>query len=468
MTRKDYPQFAQELVQAVGGKENIVSVTNCMTRLRFVLKDESVAKDDEVKKIKGVMGVVHGGGQYQIPIGTYVSDLRPEVEKLLGGSPAAGVDNAMDAGKAKADSMRVVSKDSWYNRFFKAISGCILPSIGPMAGAGIIKGILTILTTVGVLSTTDGTYVILYAVSDALMYFMPIIFGFSAGKVFNMNPYTAAVIGAALLYPNLAAYATNGEALTFLGIPVTMMEYKQTILPIILAVFVASKLEHLVKKIMPQVLQLMFVPAVVLVVMVPVTLLVVGPLMTMLSNALAFGINGLYNAVPVLCGGVLGAFWQLFVMMGIHAGMIPIIFNNLTTLGYDPINAILGLTVWALAGVSLGYGLRVKDKETRGAAFGTLASALCGITEPTIYMVAMTNFKRFVTAFVGGGMAGIIGGFLGLKFYIMGGDGIFRIPSMINPAGLDISFWGFLVCAAIAFVVSAIGSFLVTKPDEKA
>ena len=167
-------------------------------------------------------------------------------------------------------------------------------------------------------------------------------------------------------------------------------------------------------------------------------------------------------------GGVLGAFWQLFVMMGVHAAMIPIIINNLTTLGYCPVNAILGLTVWALAGVALGYALKVKDGETRATAFGTMASALCGITEPVIYTVALTNFKRFICAFVGGGVAGVIGGILGIKFYTWGGDGIFRIPSMINPAGLDISFWGFLICAAIAFVVSAIGSYAVTSADEKA
>lgn len=191
--RTDYPQFAAEIVAAVGGKENIVSVTHCMTRLRFVLADESIVKDEDVKKVKGVMGVVHGGGQYQIPIGTQVEDLCPEVEKLL-----RGVDT-MAAGKAKAESMRVVSKDSWYNRFFKAISSCIIPSIAPMAAGGIIKGVLTILTTFGVLASTDGTYMIFYAAADALMYFFPIIIGFSAGKVFGMNPYTAACLGAAML-----------------------------------------------------------------------------------------------------------------------------------------------------------------------------------------------------------------------------------------------------------------------------
>ena len=357
MARTDYPQFAAEIVAAVGGKENIVSVTHCMTRLRFVLADESIVKDEDVKKVKGVMGVVHGGGQYQIPIGTQVEDLCPEVEKLL-----RGVDT-MAAGKAKAESMRVVSKDSWYNRFFKAISGCIIPSIAPMAAGGIIKGVLTILTTFGVLASTDGTYMIFYAAADALMYFFPIIIGFSAGKVFGMNPYTAACLGAAMLYPDLAAFVGAETPLTFFGIPVTMLGYQQTILPILLAVFVGSKIEKLAKKLIPQVLQLMFVPTVVLCITFPLTLLVVGPVMTAVSNTVAGAVNTLFTMVPVVCGGVLGAFWQLFVMMGIHAAMIPIIMNNITPLGYCPVNAILGLTVWALAGVSLGYALRRMERE---------------------------------------------------------------------------------------------------------
>ena len=234
MARKDYDQFADELIAAVGGKENIVSVTNCMTRLRFVLADESIVKDDEVKKIKGVMSVVHGAGQYQIPIGTYVSDLCPVVKAKLGLT-----EDAMAAGKAKAESMRVVKKDSFFNKFFKAISGCILPMIAPMAAGGIIKGFLTILTTFGVLTSDNGIYLILYAAADALMYFMPIIVGFSAGKVFGMNPYTAAVIGAAMLYPKLTAFVGAEETLTFFGLKVTMLDYSQTLLPILLAVFVA-------------------------------------------------------------------------------------------------------------------------------------------------------------------------------------------------------------------------------------
>ena len=462
MARKDYDQFADELIAAVGGKENIVSVTNCMTRLRFVLADESIVKDDEVKKIKGVMSVVHGAGQYQIPIGTYVSDLCPVVKAKLGLT-----EDAMAAGKAKAESMRVVKKDSFFNKFFKAISGCILPMIAPMAAGGIIKGFLTILTTFGVLTSDNGIYLILYAAADALMYFMPIIVGFSAGKVFGMNPYTAAVIGAAMLYPKLTAFVGAEETLTFFGLKVTMLDYSQTLLPILLAVFVASWIEKAAKKIIPQMLQLMFVPTAVLVITLPLTLLVVGPVMTGVSNALATGVNALYNAVPVVCGGVLGAFWQLFVMMGVHAAMIPIIINNLTTLGYCPVNAILGLTVWALAGVALGYALKVKDGETRATAFGTMASALCGITEPVLFGVTMKIRTNMIAAMAGGGVGGFFMGLMNTKNYSGGSPGLLTLPSYI---GLDTPMSNFYYAcagAAIAFVVAFIVSFVLFRDEKK-
>ena len=453
MARKDYDQFADELIAAVGGKENIVSVTNCMTRLRFVLADESIVKDDEVKKIKGVMSVVHGAGQYQIPIGTYVSDLCPVVKAKLGLT-----EDAMAAGKAKAESMRVVKKDSFFNKFFKAISGCILPMIAPMAAGGIIKGVLTILTTFGVLTSDNGIYLILYAAADALMYFMPIIVGFSAGKVFGMNPYTAAVIGAAMLYPKLAAFVGAEETLTFFGLKVTMLDYSQTMLPILLAVFVASWIEKAAKKIIPQMLQLMFVPTVVLVITLPLTLLVVGPVMAGVSNALATGVNALYNAVPVVCGGVLGAFWQLFVMISVHSAMLPIILNNLTTLGYCPVNAILGLTVWALAGVALGYALKVKDGETRATAFGTMASALCGITEPGVYGVLFPKTYPLIGAMIGGGIGGLLAGILGMTQYVISTPGFISLPAYIDPTGSSYN----LIVSVIVMIVAVVLGFVAT------
>lgn len=454
MAKENYVQLAKEIVAAVGGKENIISVTNCMTRLRFVLKDDSIPEEDTVRAVKGVKGIMNKGGQYQVIIGTHVS----EVVKFA--KAEAGISDDGNASVDK-DAYKVMKKDSLWNRFFKIISGCIMPMIGPMIAGGVLKGILVILTTAGVLTNTDGTYLVLYAASDALLYFMPIIVGFSCGKIFDCNPYTTAAIGAALVYPNLVSAIAAEGGITFLHIPISTTTYSSTLFPIILASFVASKIEKLAKKILPQIIQLMIVPTIVLAVTVPLSYLVIGPVMQYVSNGLSAVVCGIFNFSPILGGLLFGAFWQLVVLLGLHAAFIPVLMNNLFSMGSDPINAVLGLTVWALAGVTLGYALRNKDPEKRSAGFGSMASALCGVTEPAIYSVAVPNMKLFGCAWIGGGISGAILGGLGGKLYALAGDGFFRIPGMINPAGLDISFYGFIACAAIAFTVSAVLAFVV-------
>ena len=357
--------------------------------------------------------------------------------------------------------MKLIKKDSLWNRFFKTISGCIMPMLGPMIAGGIIKGILVILVTAGILTKTDGTYLVLYAAGDAILYFMPVIVGFTCGKVFDCNPYVTAVIGAAFLYPDLVSAVSAEGGITFLKIPVAAASYTNTFLPIVLASFVASKLEKLAKKFIPSMLQLMLVPTFVLAVTVPLSWIVIGPVMNTVSSWLSKGVFGIFGMSPLIGGALLGAFWQLVVLLGLHAAFIPILMNNLFSQGYDPVNAVLGLTVWALAGVTLGYALKNKDPEKRGIGFGSLASALCGVTEPAIYSIALPNFKLFVCAWIGGGISGGILGALGGKMYTMAGDGLFRIPAMINPEGLDISFYGFIICALISFAVSAVLAFIM-------
>ena len=336
-----------------------------------------------------------------------------------------------------------------------------MPMLGPMIAGGIIKGILVILVTAGILTKTDGTYLVLYAAGDAILYFMPVIVGFTCGKVFDCNPYVTAVIGAAFLYPDLVSAVSAEGGITFLKIPVAAASYTNTFLPIVLAGFVASKLEKLAKKFIPSMLQLMLVPTFVLAVTVPLSWIVIGPVMNTVSSWLSKGVFGIFGMSPLIGGALLGAFWQLVVLLGLHAAFIPILMNNLFSQGYDPVNAVLGLTVWALAGVTLGYALKNKDPEKRGIGFGSLASALCGVTEPAIYSIALPNFKLFVCAWIGGGISGGILGALGGKMYTMAGDGLFRIPAMINPEGLDISFYGFIICALISFAVSAVLAFIM-------
>ena len=452
MAKADYTQLAKEVVAAVGGKENIVNVTNCMTRLRFVLKDDSIPDKDKVAGIKGVKGVMNQGGQYQVIIGTHVSEVVKDVRREA---------QISGEGSINKEDMKLIKKDSLWNRFFKTISGCIMPMLGPMIAGGIIKGILVILVTAGILTKTDGTYLVLYAAGDAILYFMPVIVGFTCGKVFDCNPYVTAVIGAAFLYPDLVSAVSAEGGITFLKIPVAAASYTNTFLPIVLASFVASKLEKLAKKFIPSMLQLMLVPTFVLAVTVPLSWIVIGPVMNTVSSWLSKGVFGIFGMSPLLGGTLLGAFWQLVVLLGLHAAFIPILMNNLFSQGYDPVNAVLGLTVWALAGVTLGYALKNKDPEKRGIVFGSLASALCGVTEPAIYSIALPNFKLFVCAWIGGGISGGILGALGGKMYTMAGDGLFRIPAMINPEGLDISFYGFIICALISFAVSAVLAFIM-------
>lgn len=452
MAKADYTQLAKEVVAAVGGKENIVNVTNCMTRLRFVLKDDSIPDKDKVAGIKGVKGVMNQGGQYQVIIGTHVSEVVKDVRREA---------QISGEGSINKEDMKLIKKDSLWNRFFKTISGCIMPMLGPMIAGGIIKGILVILVTAGILTKTDGTYLVLYAAGDAILYFMPVIVGFTCGKVFDCNPYVTAVIGAAFLYPDLVSAVSAEGGITFLKIPVAAASYTNTFLPIVLAGFVASKLEKLAKKFIPSMLQLMLVPTFVLAVTVPLSWIVIGPVMNTVSSWLSKGVFGIFGMSPLIGGALLGAFWQLVVLLGLHAAFIPILMNNLFLQGYDPVNAVLGLTVWALAGVTLGYALKNKDPEKRGIGFGSLASALCGVTEPAIYSIALPNFKLFVCAWIGGGISGGILGALGGKMYTMAGDGLFRIPAMINPEGLDISFYGFIICALISFAVSAVLAFIM-------
>lgn len=452
MAKADYTQLAKEVVAAVGGKENIVNVTNCMTRLRFVLKDDSIPDKDKVAGIKGVKGVMNQGGQYQVIIGTHVSEVVKDVRREA---------QISGEGSINKEDMKLIKKDNLWNRFFKTISGCIMPMLGPMIAGGIIKGILVILVTAGILTKTDGTYLVLYAAGDAILYFMPVIVGFTCGKVFDCNPYVTAVIGAAFLYPDLVSAVSAEGGITFLKIPVAAASYTNTFLPIVLAGFVASKLEKLAKKFIPSMLQLMLVPTFVLAVTVPLSWIVIGPVMNTVSSWLSKGVFGIFGMSPLIGGALLGAFWQLVVLLGLHAAFIPILMNNLFSQGYDPVNAVLGLTVWALAGVTLGYALKNKDPEKRGIGFGSLASALCGVTEPAIYSIALPNFKLFVCAWIGGGISGGILGALGGKMYTMAGDGLFRIPAMINPEGLDISFYGFIICALISFAVSAVLAFIM-------
>ncbi|EAD2920074.1 PTS beta-glucoside transporter subunit IIBCA [Listeria monocytogenes] len=448
--------LAKEVVKLVGGKENILSVIHCVTRLRFKLRDENLAETEKIKALKGVMTVVKSGGQYQVVIGDHVSYVYDEVIRVLGIKP----DDALQ------DNPEQEHK-SIFNKFVELISGIFMPVLGLLAASGILKGFLTAAVTMGLINTSAGVYEVLYAASDALFYFMPIILGFSAGKVFKTNQYLSAAVGAALVYPTLVDMYSNGTHLTFLHIPVILMNYTMSVIPVILAIYFMSKLEKVLVKFIPKSLQLIFVPLLLLLIVVPVSLIIIGPVSTYASQLLAKGALGLYSLSPMIAGFFLAGVWQVAVMFGLHWAFIPIFINNISVLGYDPINAMLYCTVFAQTGAVMAVMLKTRNQELRSLSITATISGFLGITEPAIYGVNLPYKKPFIMACVGSAFGGAIAGMSAAKMF--GGfasGGIFGIPMFINPDGIGWDFWGFLISLVVAFSVALILTYFFGFKDK--
>lgn len=450
----DYSKLAKSVVSEIGGKENVSSVTHCMTRLRFVLKDESKANTENIKQIQGVLGITVSGGQYQIIVGTGVSKAYEKVTDILGINSS---ENIMES-----NSYDNEQTGGAFNRFFKLISGILFPVMGVMTAAGIIKGLLAGLTSFQILSSESGTYQILYAFSDGFFYFFPIILGVSAANKLKSNPYIAAAIGAGLVYPNITALYNDGAHITFLQIPVVLANYGNSVFPIIAAVALAAYIEKSIKNRVPESVKFFLTPLIVLIITVPLTFLAIGPIMTYISNILASGTQSIYSLSPVITGVILGAFWQLVVIFGLHYAFIPILINNITTMGADPINAILNVTVFALSGAAIGFALKQKNKEKRFLGFSTGMTGLFGVTEPIIYSIAIPYRKPFIAAFIGGGIAGGITAFMNAKMYGFGGNAIFAAPLFINPEGIDASFTAYIIASITAFFVTLALTYILT------
>ena len=460
MAKKDYKALAAGIIEKAGGAGNIASVTHCMTRLRLVLRDKSKFDTDAVKQVPGVLNVIIQNGEYQVVIGQDVPDVYAEAIKIDGIKAGGSVEDAEAAAKDLAQDHGNIG-----NAILSFIGGTFSPIIPVLVAGGLTGAVLSLLTNVFGVSAESGTYTIIYAINQATFYFLPIFIGFSAAARLKSNGFLGAFLGAVLLYSSI----NGAEGLDFFGIPVQAISYNSTVFPVILGVLFMSVVYKFLQKHIPVFLKTIVVPLVTILITVPVTLIVLGPIGNTMGTWLADGVYALYQAVPALAVMIIGITTPLMVFFGMNNATYPVVFALLAAVGSDPLVCTgMAPANVAVGGACLAAALLSDKVEEKSVSVSAGITALCGITEPVIYTVALTNFKRFICAFVGGGVAGVIGGILGIKFYTWGGDGIFRIPSMINPAGLDISFWGFLICAAIAFVVSAIGSYAVTSADEKA
>ena len=453
-----YEDLSREIIADIGGKDNVVSVVHCTTRLRFKLKDMKKANDDKLKATDGVISVVKSGGQYQVVIGNNVADVYDTLVKVGGFSGGGSIsDDDVDN-----------SNMSLADKFIDLISGIFNPLLGAMCAGGMIKGFNAMFLAFGWLSTNSGTYVILNAIGDSLFYFLPVILGISSAKKFGINTYLGATIGAALCYPSIVSMASSKTALftvfkgtfleapvhmTFLGIPVISMNYTTSVIPIIIAVWFASKVQKVARKIIPDVVKTFLVPFIVLLITVPVTFLVIGPVATWLGNGVAEIVSAIYNFSPVIAGILMGAFWQVFVIFGVHWGFVAVMMTNIAAMGFDPIIGLSFAASFAQTGVVLAMIFQTKDEKTRSIAIPAFVSGIFGVTEPAIYGLTLPRKKPFILSCIASAVGGGLIGLFGTKTYLMAGMGIFAIPCAMGKNGIDMGVYGLMIGMAVAIVL---------------
>lgn len=450
--RMKYEALAKSIIENVGGTENINSLTHCVTRLRFKLKDEDKANTDVLKKMDGIVTVIKSGGQYQVVIGNHVPDVYQEVVQ---------VGNIQDS-----DQESEPDKDTnLLNKFVDLISGIFAPTLGTLAATGMIKGFNALFVAFDLLTIESGTYQILNAIGDSLFYFFPIFLAFTASKKLKVNQFTAMAIGASLVYPTLTGLAVGEPLYTlfsgtiiespvfieFLGIPVILMPYASTVIPIILAIFLASKVEKGLKKIIPDVVKTFLIPFFTLLVVVPLTFIIIGPIATWAGSFVGAGTLAVYNLSPVIAGLVVGGFWQIFVMFGLHWGLVPVALNNMSVYGYDPILAMSFAASFAQTGAIIAVMMKTKEKKVKSLSIPAIISGLFGVTEPAIYGITLPLKKPFIMSCIAGGIGGAAIGLIGANGYVIGGLGVFGITNFLNPAGGNNT----TVLLVIAIIVAA-------------
>lgn len=456
-----YQALAEEIVQAIGGKENIHGLTHCITRLRFKLKDENKALDEKLKKMSGVVTVMKSGGQYQVVIGNHVPDVYSEVVTVAGIGEEGG---------------ELTQEGNLFNRLIDILSGCFQPFLGAMAAAGMVKGLNALFLFLGFYADNSGTYTMLNGIGDAIFYFMPAILGYTAAKKFHLNPMVGIVIGAALCYPTVQGPALQSgfEAATpgaeapyhllglpayetFLGIPWVGASYTSSVVPVIFIIAFAGQIQKIAKKKIPVVVQTFVVPFSVLLIALPIGFLVIGPIVSLLTELLSTSFQSLMAFSPAVYGAVLGFFWQVLVIFGLHWSVIPLAIMQMAQNGSSQIlTAVFGAS-FAQTAVVLAMYFKFKDKKMKALCMPAVISGIFGVTEPAIYGITLPNKKPFIFSMIGGSISGIYLMVSGATGYTMGGLGIFGVVNYLtgtDASGMYHAFIGIAIASVIGFFLT--------------
>lgn len=452
---RNYDQLASDIVAHIGGEQNVKSLKHCVTRLRFVLKDEGRAETDYLKNREGIVTVVSSGGQYQVVIGNQVADVYDAILRI---SDIAG------ASEGEADGENGTSGMNLFDCFVDIVSGIFQPVLGVLCAVGILKGLTAVAVVLG-LDQKSGLYLILNAAGDGMFQYLPLFLAITAARRFKLDPFTGLALGCAMVYPTLATSIKSST--NFLGIPVMLPAggYYQTVVPIILAVWFAAIIQRQMKKIMPDVIKMFAVPLMTLLICVPVSLLAVGPVANGLSAAVGYAFTSVYRFSPILYGTLLGGFWQVLVMFGLHWGLVPLALIDFAQKGYSTSLVAATAVCFAQTGALAAIMLRSKEDKVRQLGFPALISSVFGITEPAIYGLTLPMRLPFVMTCVAGAVQGAYCGLTDITGYTMGGMGVFAFPSFVNTATHSMKcVLDFGIASLIALVMGFVLTMIVKIP----
>ncbi len=463
----NYESTAKKILQRVGGKENVISLVHCMTRLRFTLKDESLVDDEAVKKTKGVMGVMKKAGQYQIIIGNDVANVFAELNKL---------GNFSNEASKKAPEKQ--EKQGVFSMLMDTISGIMAPVIPAIIGAAMIKVLLTLLPMIGVLSTEGNTYNLLSVMGDGAFFFMPVLIAMSASKKFGTNMYYAASIALIMLHPNFISLMSNannaGETIKFLKfIPVTYANYSYSVIPIIFAVWSLKYVERLVDKITPVVTKNFLKPMLVVLIEAPIVLIVLGPLGAICGNVLSTVVYAIYDKLGFIAIGLVAGVYPFVVMAGMHHAFTPIKLGMISSTGFENFICIGELcSNMAQGAASLAVAVKSKNKDFKQIAGSSAFSALfAGITEPALYGVTLRLKRPMLGACIGAAAGGLFGGIFQLKCFGIATPAIVTIVQYVEkgrPQSLLFAALTILLTVVVSFIATMLIGFedIVDEDDE--
>lgn len=454
----DYQKIAQQILELVGGKENIINLTHCFTRLRFQLNDSKKANREKLLQTEGVISVVESSGQYQVVLGNKVTKIYEQLLPLIG---------------ELEQSNQTEPKVSLGVKILNAFAAIFTPIIPAIAASGMLKGILAIAVMIGnYYYQTDiktyNTYTILHAASDAVFYFMPIILGYTAAKVFKAHEFISMIIGATLCYPSIVNLMASKTEVTLFTIELTKASYTSSVIPIILAVFILSYVQRFLEYIIPEVLKIIMVPTFSLLIMIPATLLIFGPIGIYIGEFINWIYYYIMGVSPILLGAFIGGVWCILVIFGAHRAIVPIGINDVAQTGRQNLLAFAGAANFSQAGAALGVFFKTKNKNLKTVAASATITALFGITEPAIYGANLRLKKPMICAVVCGALAGGLMGWGGSYGTAFANQGVLTIP-VYAEAGTK-AFLCYLIGIGFAFFGSCIMTMIVgfnDIPNEK-